>query len=750
MRGLVIYIVLFFTLHTLRAQNPAGLTTYRLQKATDLIELDGNLNEESWKNAEIATNFHMVIPYDDRPASYESEVRMTYDDDFFYFGIICYDNTDDYVVQSLRRDWDWPLNENFSIYLDPYDDFTNGFTFGVSPYGAQREGTIEDGTLVNADWDNKWYSEVKRFEDKWVAELKIPFKSIRYNENNMVWNMQFFRNHLKINERSTWVAVEQQYTPSALTFSGKVIWPEPPPKTGRNVSFIPYALGSFSEDRTEGISPGVTGNIGFDAKVSVSPSLNLDLTVNPDFSQVEVDQQVINLSRFEFQFPERRQFFLENADLFGKFGFPNSRAFFSRRIGIATDTLGRSDQLPILFGARLSGKLNENWRLGFLNMTTDQSASLNQPYQNYSVLAMQRRVLKRSNVGLVVVNRHAFGVDESQPSLYSRDLVRREFEEGDSIDVFRLSNTVVGLEYNLFSEDTRWEGDFYLQQSYDRWNQQSTFNNYNAGTFLRYRRRHYSLFMSHTSIGEDFRADVGFVPRVGYHSVNFAPTWITYPKTPKIIFMETSLRGGLTTNTAFDITDWDLSFSHEINFSNTAYLSAALVRNYELMFFDFNPIRPLGDSTLVTGTDYIWDRLDFSFNSDRRSLFNYDLGASYGGFYNGNRFNLNGSLNYRYQPFGSIAMTFDYNDLRMPEWLGDAQFFLVGPRLDLTLTDKLFITTFVQYNNRIDNVNINARLQWRFAPASDIFLVYTENYLPPSFDSKNRALVLKFNYWLNL
>lgn len=747
MRATTLTLLFAFLYLNTTAQNPAGLTTYKLQRSVDEIVLDGLLEEDSWKNAEVATGFYMVIPHDDREASYESEVRMTYDDQFFYFGIICYDDDSEPVVQSLRRDWTWPLTENFSIYIDPFNDYTNGFTFGISPYGAQREGTIDDGTAVNSDWDSKWFSEVKRYPDKWVAEMKIPFKSIRYNENSSVWNMQFFRNHLKRNERATWIAVEQQYTPSALTFSGKIIWPELPPKAGRNISLIPYTLGSYSENREEGTAGSFTTNFGMDAKVAVTPSLNLDLTINPDFSQVEVDQQVINLSRFEFQFPERRQFFLENADLFGKFGFPNSRAFFSRRIGIATDTIGRTEQIPIIGGARLSGKIGPKWRLGLLNMQTDKKESIGQPYQNYSVVALQKQVFSRSNIGFVFVNRQSLGVDTSAPGIYSRDLVRRETTGVDTLDSFRLYNRVIGVEYNLFSEDTRWQGDFYYQRSYDAWNNGGS---YNHGAFIRYQRRHYSVFYTHTSIGEGFRADVGFVPRVGYHSANFGPSLISYPKSEKIISMTTGLSGGVITDMNYDVTDWEMSFSHTINFSSTAFLSLSAIRSYERMFFDFNPIRPKGDSSLVVGTDYTWDRLVINYTSDRRKLFNFDVGATYGGFYNGERLNFNGAVSYRYQPYGSLSVNFDYNDLRMPEWLGDARFFLVGPRLDLTLTDKFFITTFLQYNNRFDNVNINARVQWRFAPASDMFLVYTENYFPQTFATKNKALVFKLNYWLNI
>jgi hypothetical protein len=175
------------------------------------------------------------------------------------------------------------------------------------------------------------------------------------------------------------------------------------------------------------------------------------------------------------------------------------------------------------------------------------------------------------------------------------------------------------------------------------------------------------------------------------------------------------------------------------------------------MFFDFNPIAPEGNGVLAEGTDYEWDAINVSFASDRRPLFTYETSLVYGGFYNGTRFNANGLFSYRFQPYGSFALSYDYNQIELSEALGSAEFYLIGPRLDLTFTDAIFFTGFAQYNNRFDNVNYNLRFQWRFAPASDLFLVYTENSFPsgpidfiPGGDIKNRALVLKLNYWFNL
>ncbi len=729
-------------------QNKPIESTIKLQRASGPISIDGYLEEPEWKMADVASGFYLHFPVDTTKATYDTEVRATFDDQNLYFSFVCYDQSADYIMQSLRRDFDWPLNDNISLYFDPFGDYTNGFGFMITPMGVQREGLVENGGDVNIDWDNKWYSAVQQYEDRWVAEIAIPLKSIRYNDDLREWNINFLRNHLRFNQRSTWIPVPLQFRASSMVFTGKLVWPENPPKAGTNLSVIPYVTANNSRDFENSTSPIRGVNAGFDAKIAVTPSLNLDLTVNPDFSQVEVDEQVINLSRFEFRFPERRQFFLENSDLFGQFGFPTSRPFFSRRIGIATDTLGNTEPIPIQFGARLSGKLGSDWRIGLLNMQTGQQESLGLPAQNYGVIALQKKVFDRSNIGFVLVNKQSMGIDESQPETFFNPEIRRtRIVDNDTIREFKPYNRVAGIEYNLFSSDNKWEGDFYYQNSFDEWTEDK---NYNHGAFLRYQSRNFSLSYFHEAVGENFTADAGFVPRVGFNRFFLSPRINLFPKNPNIATHEFSISASHITDTGFLITDREYTARYSLNFIGSATFNAEVTRNYELMFFDFNPIRPKGDSVLIVGTDYTWNRARLAFGSDRRDIVNFDIASSYGGFYNGSLFNITGRLNYRYQPYVLLSINFDYNDIRLAEGFGEAKFFLIGPRLDLTFTDKLFLTSFFQYNNRLDNVNINTRLQWRFKPVSDLFLVYTDNYVPNSFEVKNRALVLKLTYWLNI
>lgn len=725
------------------AQNIPGEATISISAAIDPVSLDGVLDEASWQAADVATDFYQNFPVDDQPATSTVEVRTTFDQKFLYFGIICYDPTGGpYIVESLKRDFNWPATENISIYIDPFDDKTNGFTFALSPYNVQREGLISSGVDISDNWDNKWYSEVIISEHQWVAEIAIPFKTLRYKENLTNWNIQFIRNDLKTGQKTVWTNVKQQFRTNTMTFAGKLVWNDPPPPSGTNISVIPYVLGSTATDFEENTPNEFGGNVGFDAKIGVTSSLNLDLTVNPDFSQVEVDQQIVNLDRFELFFPEKRQFFLENSDLFTESGFPITRPFFSRRIGIAQDTSGRSMQIPILFGARLSGKLNKDWRMGLMNMQTKATPgsvlpgteNINGGYnltgQNYTTAVIQRKLWARSNIGLLFVNRQATNYDASDTT--------------NSTSAF---NRVAGIDFNFADITNTWRARVYLHTSIDPVKKKNSFV---QGTFVGYQSRHWSINTFINYIGDGYNAEVGFVPRKGTFSTGiFRSNYIIYPEAQAIVTIKPGAEFTYTQLTDGRTADWITGPTLEVNFLNTSSFRARLINNFTRLFFDFDPTRT-GGIPLPAGTSYTWLDGLVGYQSDKRLAYSYTLSAQYGSFYNGLKLTTITEFGYKFRPFGSIFISAIYNDVALPEPHNSTRFWLIGPRLDVTFTNKVFLTTFVQYNEQADNVNINARLQWRFAPVSDLFVVYTDNYFPTNLMPKNRALVVKLSYWLNL
>ncbi len=703
-----------------------------ITRAIDEIQLDGELNEKSWKNAELADNFYRQFPIDTGFSSTKTSVVMTFDDQCLYVGAICYDDhpEKDYVVTSLQRDYSYPISDAFAVFIDPFDDKTNGFSFSVNPLGVQREGLIESsGSFgVTTAWDNKWFVEVKHFESYWVVEMKIPFKTIRYKPDLKKWGVNFSRNNLKINENSSWNKVPINFNVAVLNYTGELIWNEEPPKAGLNMSVIPYVTAGAQADY-ENNETFVEGGLGMDAKIALSSSLNLDLTVNPDFSNVDVDQQVTNLSRFSLFFPERRQFFIENSDLFGRFGFRKIRPFFSRRIG-----LYNSEKVPIIAGARLSGKVNENWRIGLMNMQTEGNSDLNLEAQNYTVGAFQRQVGVSSNLAGIFVNQQGFEQNKLDYSAFNR---------------------IVGLDYNLATEDSKWRGKLFYHHSFS-----PDKNDYSHASWLMYNTRNVRMHWNHEYVGENYRAETGFVPRIQYYNTEteeyvyrsywrFEPSmeFSIYPDSKNINRQSLMLYYDEYFNDDFTTNERSFGAGYLIRFVNQAY--ANLEFNQDKIFLPFNTDVTFSENTPLDSGYYSFSTASLELSSSPFNLFSYEFFTDYGEYYTGNKLTYGGNLSYRFQPYGNVSVDFEQNYIWMPA-NENVSLTLISPRIDLTFTKKFFFTTFIQYNTQVDNININARLQYRFKPMSDVFIVYTDNYNSNIFGIKNRAVVLKLVYWLNV
>jgi len=703
----------------LQAQpQPVNRTIFMIDiAATDEeIIIDGERNETVWENTTTAKDFFRITPIDTGLATTRTEVQLVYNDDYLFAAIICYDAVlGKRPVESLRRDFSFPKNDNFIIFMDTYNDQTNGFAFGVSAAGAQWDGIQADGGDVSLDWDCKWYSAVKEYDDHWVAEFAIPFRSIRYQEGVDEWGINFSRFSLLQNEKSAWAPVPRQFKSSTLAFTGTLQWDKPPPKQGTRFSIIPFLSGQGLENIDAGTPPNSDVDSGLDAKVTLSTSLNLDLTINPDFSQVEVDQQRTNLDRFELFFPEKRQFFLENSDLFASLGSKNIRPFFSRRIGLAT---------PVIGGARLSGKLGPNYRLGIMNMQTNGNEET--PATNFTVATLQRKVLTRSSLSIFIVNKES-------------DL------QGNANGGENSYNRVGGIDFNLASADNLWTGKTFFHQAIYK---NAGANAFAAATSIKYNNGTVSGQMGYSVVGTDFQADVGFIKRTGFHRFGPHLEYKFYPNKGKILNHGPTFKFDNVLDEDLKPMDRELELKYIINYIDRSKLSAELERGFVKLLEPFDPTNTGGD-TLASGSAYNWNEFSMKYESDARKTINFTSNIRYGGYYNGNKFSFNGEINYRLQPYVNLSISTTYDKIDLPKPFKSMAFLLIGPRLDLTFTNKLFLTTFVQFNDQADNVNLNLRFQWRFAPVSDLFIVYTNNAYPADFRTKDKALVAKISYWFN-
>ncbi len=470
-------------------------------------------------------------------------------------------------------------------------------------------------------------------------------------------------------------------------------------------------------------------DVGLDAKVSLSTGLNLDLTVNPDFSQVEVDRQVTNLTRFNIFFPERRQFFLENADLFTNYGQFANQPFYSRRIGL--DPSGRT--VPILYGARLTGNLTEKLRIGAFNMHTKTTeAALG---QNFTSIATQYSIGRRSNIKALFLNRQAYDGSESMDGDYGRN---------------------AGGEINLSTPDGKWAGQAGYIHSMKRGI--SDQNRHIYGRFD-YSGERFRTFLFVQNIGENYFADMGFnarvnnfnpltgdIVRIGYTEIGNMLNYYIYPKSNKINFHWSGIENFIIINNGGLLNDWYTRLRHFIFFQNTSQLRFRINHIFSDLVFPF----ALTETPLPAGKYDNWE-FNVQFNTDVREDVHGSLFAVYGGFYNGNKFTYNADVNFRAQPWANVTVGLEQNVIRLPEPYGNLDLTLLQARAEINFSTSLFWTTFFQYNTQAKRMNINSRLQWRYAPMSDVFLVYTDNYQDlDRFKPIERTVVLKVNYWLGL
>jgi hypothetical protein len=706
------------------------------QYVTDEIHLDGNLYEPIWQSADVADDFWQFFPKDNVKAEYPTEVRVVYNETTLYIGIRAAAPNNDFVVTSLKRDFSGTQNDNVTLVFDTFNDGTNAYAFGVTPFGVRREILIANGGATresfNLTWDVKWKAESKIYDNYYTVEVAIPFSSIKFEEGATKWRFRPYRWSVQTNEQTTWTRVPQTQLLANVAFMGELIFEKPLGKSRTPLAVIPYVNTLVQKDFNME-SPDFDFLVGGDAKVAIGDGMNLDLTFNPDFSNVEVDDIFTNLTRFELLLPERRQFFIDNSDLFASFGnyFREARPFFSRRIGLARDTSGNLIQNRIIGGARLSGKLNENWRLGILNMQTAADEGNEISSNNNMMFALQRKVASRSNVGVFMVNRQTFG-------------------DYDFVENNQKYNRVIGADYNLATADNAWSGRFYVHKSF---NPDDTKGNYSAQAIATYNKNDWVFISDWVYVDNDFQADLGFVPRTDIFKMgNFAQRFF-YPKNRNIINRQNAqllFINYFRPTLDFKLSDYLFRATWETEFKNQAMVTANYSNQYIYLTNGFDPTQTDSGVPLLGDIGYTFNQANIVYTSNNSNLLTYSFNTTLGEFFNGNRYSIGGTAAYRIQPWAQFSLNVNYDGIRLPDPHPSVDFWLFTPRFDITFSKSVFWTTLIQYSNQRENLGINSRLQWRFAPLSDLYLVYNDNYYTTDFSLRFRSINLKVSYWLNL
>jgi hypothetical protein len=737
---LIVLTVLSLLMLTAATAQPIDVSTYQQQfqlpitTKTSAIKIDGELNETAWLIKETASNFWMKFPTDNGHAPKNIEVKVCYDNEFIYFAAKI-EEKKPYIGQSLKRDSRIRESDGLGIVLDPINKKTNGYYFSVTAYNVQADDVMSGGDDdLTFSWDTKWLSATKMYADYFTVEIAIPLKVLRYEANNTTWGINFIHSDKKANEFHTWTRIPVNFRGTDMGYLGALKWDKAPPPTGKNIVAIPYINQSFNHSNINNSPTQGKFNAGLDTRFALTHALNVDLTINPDFSQVDVDRQVTNLTRFNINFPERRNFFLENSDLYASYGIPPLRPFNSRAIGVDPD----GNSVPIYAGLKLTGNVAAKTRVGILSMQT--KATNTYAAQNYTAVSVQQQVLKRSVVKAYFLNREGFFTAKNKLT--------------NALDAYGRN---AGMEALYNSADGKYNAWLGLHHSIKPTiTNLNNYLNYGAG----YNSRKFSSFVNIDVAGANYYADMGYIERIalpygktdslvrnGYKSAYTETSYTIFPKKRGNINQhKIALEASYITNPNNSFNENSNGLIYTMSMRNTS--SFQVKQSYNAV--QLNVPTLFTKEPLPVGK-YSFAQSSIQYESDSRKKIVYGAGATIGNFYNGSFKRFSAKLIYRQQPKLTIELNAEYNDLQLPSAYGSSQLFLIAPRVEINFSTNLFWTTFIQYNTQANNVNFNSRLQWRYKPASDLFLVYTDNYFTdPLFKNKNRTIVLKVNYWLNL
>lgn len=731
MKNILLFVTVLFTICAFSQTTNKSVSVKFIDNP---ITLDAELSEDEWKNTEGASGFWQYFPLDSIQAKQQATIKFLFDDDNLYVGIKVNALANNFIIPSLRRDFSAGGSDNITLLFDTFNDGTNAFIFGTNPYGIKREMLLSGGGSelrgFTMAWDTKWKCKTAIKEDHYIAEMIIPLSAFKYRQGETKWRFNSYQFDTQDNERNTWVNIPQNQFIFNLAYMGEMIFEKPLGKSKTPVSIIPYVNTITAKDFENDVSQ-TDLKFGGDAKFTIGNSLNLDLTINPDFSQVEVDQQVTNLTRFEISLPERRQFFIENSDLFADFGNNrDSNPFFSRRIGIAKDANGNTIENNIIGGVRLSGKVNNNLRVGLLTMQTAEDIKNEIPTVNNSVITLQQKVFKRSNISVMFINKQA----------------TKEYNFLTDEDKY---NRIIGLDYRLASEDNTWVGKYFLHKSFT---QGVKDKNYSAGFSTQYFDRDFSVRLSGVYVGDNYESDLGFLRRTDIFKIT--------PKIERTFWpIESAIQKHSFSITPIFIWKPDLNFKNsdyavisrwQANFKNTGEFTAEMYNRFTYLFSAFDPTGTDGAIALPIDSSYKYTTVSLGYRSDKRKTLSYQIEPSIGTFFNGKKYSFEANLAWRIQPKFSGSLQVNYDKINLPDPYPDASIWLIGPKVDLTFNKSIFWSAFIQYSSQQKNIGINTRLQWRFAPLSDLFIVYNDNYFSNGFAPRFKSLNLKLTYWLNI
>jgi hypothetical protein len=708
---------------SLVSRDAQGHITVRAFRIRQPLKVDGQLDEQIYRDVMPASDFLETEPVSGNAAREHTDMWVLFDDDNVYVVARCWEAAPERrVANEMRRDNGGVLRgDHFAVSLDTFFDRRSAVVLNINPVGGRMDGQVASEGQYNGDWNPVWKVETGRFDGGWTVEAAFPFKTLRYRPGrDQTWGINARRRVVSTNEIAYLSAVPAgtalNGTTRPSTF-GTIVGVQAPPLS-HNIEIKPYTVGALSSDRlsTPRINDEFDGDVGVDAKYGITQSLTANFTINTDFAQVEADEQQVNLTRFSLFFPEKREFFLENYGLFGFGGVaPTSAAgdvpilFYSRRIG-----LENGHEVPIRAGGRLVGQVGR-FTLGAINMQTGREELTAAEPTNFTSLRLKRDILRRSNLGLIFTNRSDTLPGRTTSQTYGADATFGFF---------------ANISINGYWAQTESGAHDADNQSY-----RGQFN---------YSGDRYGVVAERLVVGSGFKPEVGFVRRSdmkkSYGQLRFSPRPKSMRSVRKFSYTGTWWRidnhlGRRETET------WEGVFGGELQNSDT--WEAAYGGNYEFLARPFN----IAPGFIIPVGGYDTNTVRGAYNFGRQRPLSGNVTAQYGTFYTGHLTSIGvsqGRINVSNQVSFEPTMTINWVDLAQ----GSFTTKLFGSRITYTVTPQMFVSALLQYNSSTNSTSTNVRLRWEYQPGSEFFIVFNESRdtLSPGFpDMTNRALIVKVN-----
>ncbi|HET9702817.1 MAG TPA: DUF5916 domain-containing protein [Vicinamibacterales bacterium] len=702
--------------------------TVRASRTTTPIRLDGRLDEEVYTAMPAITDFVQQEPFEFQPATERTEAWILFDDDYIYVSARNWESAPERrVANEMRRDTaQLRQNDTFAVLFDTFHDRRNGYIFYANAIGGMSDSQVTDEGPPNTDWNTVWDVRTGAFDGGWTIEMAIPFKSLRYQPGaSQTWGVNLRRVVRWKNEWSYLAQVPRAQTTfrgilkvsMAGTLEGLQV-----PSGARNLEVKPYALAGVSTDRTltPSIDNDADGRVGVDVKYGLTQNITADLTVNTDFAQVEVDEQQVNLTRFNLFFPEKRDFFLEGLGTFAFAGRASAGLaagtgdtpylFFSRRIG-----LDQSREVPLRIGGRATGKAGRV-TFGALNVQTGDDEAARIEAANFTVLRAKADVHRRSSIGGMFTHRTA------TPG-------RVGSNDGYGVDA------TIG-----FSQNTR--ADAYLAATRNGGRSNDTLS-YRG--FLDYNADKYGVQVEHLAVEPNFLPEIGFVRRTdmrrNFGSLRYSPRPRSVPHLRRLSFITS---GSYITNVQNRLDTRELAGRAETEFTSSDLFVVSYTDSFERLVRPFT----LAPGAVVPPGGYDFATTRVSYTGGQQRPVSGEIAVEAGPFYDGDRVAIalnSGRL--QVTPQVSLEPSFSINRVSLPR--SDVTLKVGRLRATYTITPRMFVSGLVQYNSAAASFGSNVRFRWEYRPGSELFVVYTDDFDTETTGElsslRNRGFVVKFN-----